>query len=196
MRFLTFLVCAFFHSYLIAADFQLPDYVLGTAKADIKAEVLAKTTVTLFEADAEISPLWVEDKLVAVQLSFYKGADYVALRQKVSQLLQQLSLQFGAVVWVSSEASPEANMTLEKQLDLLDQVLKTAVETAAGYKQSHLANSTLVLDFQPAPQPDNVRLHLAVSYSSLHGDYALDLFIDEKTAQERTASGIVNLEAF
>ena len=100
------------------------------------------------------------------------------------------------MVWVSSEMKPEANQSLEQQLTMLDQVMAKAAETAAGYKQSHLANSTFVLDFQPLPQPDNLRIHLAISYSSLKAEYALDLFFDERTTAERTASGIVNLEAF
>lgn len=181
---------------LKAAEFQLPGYQLGMAKTAVKADVPEQTSLRVFEADAQTELQWQDDKLVAVQLSFYQGPDYATLRQKADLLLQQLYSQFGAVLWVSSEASPEATQSQEQQLALLDQVLKTAAETAAGYKQSHLANSTLVLDFQPSPQPDNSRLHLQVSFSSFDNNYKLVLFIDETAAAPRTANAIVNLEAF
>lgn len=196
MRLFSFLTMMLFSSALTAAEFQLPDFALGTAKAEMKAEVLAKTSVTVFETEAKIDTVWADDKLAAVQLTFYHGADYPTLRQKTTVLLQQLTTEFGAISWVSAEANPASAVTPEQQLELLDQVMKTAAETVAGYKQSHLANSTLVLDFQPTPQPDNSRLHLTISYSSISAEYRLELFIDDKKAPERTSGAIVNLEAF
>lgn len=195
MRLFSFLAMMAFSPVLAAADFQVSDYSLGSAKADLKAEILSKTTVTLFEADAKVETQWTEDKLTAVQLSFYQGTDYEILRQKTSQLLTQLSSQFGTVVWVSPEADTAATQTTEQQLGLLEQVMKTAPGTAAAYKQSHLAHTDLVLDFQPNPQPDNSRLHLQISFSSLSGEYSLLLFVDEKTSAERTAAAVVHLEA-
>jgi hypothetical protein len=185
-----------FSSPALAVDFQLPDYVLGKAKTELSPEVLAKPSVNLFSADAKIELQWTEDKLAAVQLTYYQGTDYEVLKQKASLLLQQLSSQFGAIGWVSPEADSSATQTLEQQLGLLDQVMKTAPETAANYKQSHLANSTLVLDFQPTPQPDNSRLHLQISYSSFASEYSMVMFIDDPKAEARTAVAIVNLEAF
>lgn len=101
MRLLSFLVMMAFNPLVIAADFQVADYVLCTAKTNLKAELLTKTTVTLFEADAKVETQWADDKLTSVQLNFYQGDNYEILRQKTSQLLTQLSSQFGAVVWVS-----------------------------------------------------------------------------------------------
>lgn len=186
-----------FSGALLAADFQLPELALGTEKAQIKPEVLSQTKVQLFEADAQLEIQWAEDKIAALQLTFYQGTDFQLLRQKTSHLLTQIGVQFGSVVWLyaESEADAASAKTLEQQLALLDQVLKSAPEAAAGYKQSHLANSTFVLDFQPSPQPDNNRLHLQVSYSAMTNNYNLTLFIDNKTAPERTAFAIVNLEA-
>jgi hypothetical protein len=196
MRIFSFLAMIAFSPALAAADFQVSDYSLGSAKADLKADLLSKTTVTLFEADAKVETQWTEDKLTAVQLSFYQGADYEILKQKTSQLLTQLSSQFGTVVWVSPEADTAATQTTEQQLGLLEQVMKAAPGTAAAYKQSHLAHTDLILDFQLNPQPDNSRLHLQISFSSLSGEYSLLLFVDEKTSAERTAEAVVNLEAF
>lgn len=196
MRLLSFLTIMVFNPLVMAADFQVADYVLGSAKADLKTELVAKTTVTLFETDAKIATQWTDDKLAAVQLSFYQGDDYEILRQKTSQLLTQLSSQFGTVVWVSPEADTAATQTTEQQLDLLEQVMKSATETAAAYKTSHLAHTNLMLDFQPEPQPDNSRLHLQISFSSIDNEYMLVLFVDEKAAAARTAAAIINLEAF
>lgn len=179
-----------------SVDFQLPDYVLGKTKAELSAEALNTTSISLFGAEAQLAPQWAEDKLAAVQLSYYQGSDYEVLKQKASLLLEQLSAQFGAVIWVSPEADPSTTQTLEQQLGLLEQVMKTAPETAVNYKQSHLANSTLVLDFQPTPQADNSRLHLQISFSSFDNEYSLTLFIDTPEAEARTAVAIVNLEAF
>lgn len=196
MRLLSFLVMMAFNPLVIAADFQVADYVLGTEKTNLKAELPAKTTVTLFEADAKVETQWTDDKLTSVQLSFYQGDNYGILKQKTSQLLTQLNSQFGAVVWVSPEADTAATQTTEQQLGLLEQVMKSAPETAAGYKTSHLANTQLMLDFQPEPQPDNSRLHLQISFSSINGEYMLVLFVDEKAAVARTAAAIINLESF
>lgn len=196
MRLFSFLAIMAFSPVIMAADFQVSDYKLGSAKADLKAEILNKTTVHLFEADAKVETQWTENKLAALQLSFYQGADYEILRQKTSQLLAQLNSQFGAVVWVSPEADTATTQSTEQQLGLLDQVMKTASDIAADYKKSHLAHTNLILDFQPNPQPDNSRLHLQISFSSLSGDYSLLLFVDEKTSAERTATAVVNLEAF
>lgn len=196
MRIFYFLAITLFCSPVIAADFQLPDFVLGTKKTDMKAESLAKTSMTLFAAEAVIETEWADDKLKALSLHFYQGVDYKELRQSFSQLQQQLITAFGALVWVSAETTADSTQTPEQQLALLDQLMATAVQTTAGYRQSHLANSTLVMDFQPAPQPDNNRLHLQVSFSSLTDEYRLILFIDDKTAPERTAPAVINLEAF
>lgn len=196
MRVFSFLAMMAFNTAVMAADFQIPDYVLGTEKANLKPEVLSKTTLSLFEADAKVETEWVDGKLTAVQLNFYQGANYEILKQKTSQLFAQLSTQFGAVVWVSPEADSTATQTTEQQLGLLDQVMKTAPEIAAGYKQSHLANTNLILDFKPEPQPDNSRLHLQISFSSINNEYNLIVFVDEKTAAERTAKAVVNLDAF
>ncbi len=196
MRFLTCLLVIIFSSHLSAAEFQLPDYVLGTAKAEIKTEVLDKTSITLFGADAQLETQWTEDKLAALHLTYYRGADYKVLREKASRLLQQLTTQFGAVIWVSSESATPSQQTIEQQVGLIDQVLEKAAETSAGYRQSHLASTRLVLDFQPSPQPDNLRVHLSLSYVSLKDEYVLELFFDQSTAPERTATSIVNLEAF
>jgi hypothetical protein len=196
MRVFSLFALMMFSSTTLAADFQLPDLALGSAKAEIKPEILNKTTVQLFQTDAKVEIQWAEDKIAALQLTFYQDADYEVLRQKTSSLLTQVSYQFGAVNWVSAEAGATSEQTLEQQLSLLDQVLKTAPQAAATYKQSHLANATMVLDFQPSPQPDNSRLHIQASYSALSNSYSLKLFIDEKTAAERTGFAIVNLEAF
>lgn len=196
MRIFSFFVVTLFSFSLLAADFQLGELALGAKKADIKAETLATTNLTLFEADAKVEMVWTEDQLTSVLLSFYQGSDYPQLKQKFSDLQQKLTANFGAVNWISADTEPTESTSLELQLNLLEQVMKNAAETAATYKQSHLANSNLVLDFQPTPQPDNSRLHLQLRYSSISGEYSLILFVDEKTAAARTAIAIVNLEAF
>jgi hypothetical protein len=196
MRIFSFFVMTLFSFSLLAADFQLAELSLGAKKADIKAETLATTHLTLFEAEAKVEMVWTEDQLTAVLLNFYQGSDYPQLKQKFSALQQQLTANFGAVSWISPDTEPTESISPEQQLHLLEQVMKNAAETAATYKKSHLANSTLVLDFQPTPQPDNSRLHLQLSYSSISGEYSLILFVDEKTAAARTATAIVNLEAF
>lgn len=196
MRIFSFCAITLFSASLMAADFQLPDFVLGSTKTGLKDEVLAKTSLTLFEAQATVETQWAEDKLQAVLLTYYQGTDYAELKRKFSGLQQQFITAFGALVWVSSEATPNTTQTTEQQLALLDQVMQTAPQMAAGYRQSHLAHSNLILDFQPSPQPDNNRLHLQIRFSSISGEYSLILFVDEKTTAERTAAAVVNLEAF
>lgn len=184
-----------FSASVMSADFQLPNYMLGVEKSTLTPEVLAQTKVSLFELDAAVSALWADNKLKSVELSFYQGKDYTALKQKTTQLLQQLTAKFGAVVLVLPNAELTSGITLEQQLEVLDQVMQTSAAKAAGYRQSHQANSIFVLDFQPASQPDNCRLHLAVTYSSVSDEYHLELFIDEKTAESRVAGSVINLEA-
>lgn len=196
MRIFSFFAITLFSASLMAADFQLPDLVLGSTKSELKGEVLAKTSLTLFEAQAIVETQWAEDKLQAVLLTYYQGTDYTELRRKFSALQQQFITAFGTLAWVSSEATPDTTQTIEQQLALVDQVMQTAPELAAGYRQSHLAHSNLILDFQPSPQPDNNRLHLQIRFSSINGEFKLMLFVDEKTAAERTAAAVVNLEAF
>ena len=195
MRVFSFLAMLVFSPVVLAADFQVDAYALGTEKASLSAELLNKTTVTLFDAEAKLETQWTEDKLSAVQLNFYQGTDYSALQQKASQLFSQLSARFGAVLWVSPETDTAATQTTEQHLGIVEQVMKTAAKISAEYKKSHSAHTYLMLDFQPEPQPDNSRLHLQISFSSISAEYSLVLFVDEKTAAERTATAVVNLEA-
>ncbi|WP_127020789.1 hypothetical protein [Rheinheimera mangrovi] len=196
MRVFSFVAMLAFSPALLAADFQVDAYVLGAAKASLSAELQNEKTVTLFEAAAKVETQWTEDKLSALQLNYYQGPDYTLLQQKTSLLLTQLSSKFGAVAWVSSETDATTVQSTEQHLGIVEQVMKTADKISADYKTSHLANTRLVLDFQPEPQPDNSRLHLQISYSSISSEYSLMLFVDEKTAVERTATAVVNLEAF
>lgn len=196
MRGFSFLLMLVFSPVVLAADFQVDAYTLGTEKASLSAELLNKTTVTLFEAEAKVETQWTDDKLSSVQLNFYQGTDYSALHQKASQLFSQLSARFGAVVWVSPATDTASPQNTEQHLAMLDQVMKTALNVSAEYKKSHLAHTNLVLDFQPEPQPDNSRVHLQISFSSVSAEYSLVVFVDEKTAAERTATAVVNLEAF
>lgn len=196
MRVFSFVAMLAFSPALLAADFQVDAYVLGAAKASLSAELQNEKTVTLFEAAAKVETQWTEDKLSALQLNYYQGPDYILLQQKTSLLLTQLSSTFGAVAWVSSETDATTVQSTEQHLGIVEQVMKTADKISADYKTSHLANTRLVLDFQPEPQPDNSRLHLQISYSSISSEYSLMLFVDEKTAVERTATAVVNLEAF
>lgn len=196
MRVFSFVAMLAFSPALLAADFQVDAYVLGAAKASLSAELQNEKTVTLFEAAAKVETQWTEDKLSALQLNYYQGPDYTLLQQKTSLLLTQLSSTFGAVAWVSSETDATTVQSTEQHLGIVEQVMKTADKISADYKTSHLANTRLVLDFQPEPQPDNSRLHLQISYSSISSEYSLMLFVDEKTAVERTATAVVNLEAF
>ncbi|RVT46131.1 hypothetical protein EMM73_10540 [Rheinheimera sediminis] len=196
MRILCFFAVTLFSASVLATDFQITDFVLGSKKADLNAEVLSKTSLTLFEAQATVETQWTGDRLQAVLLTYYQGQDYVELRRKFSALQQQFITVFGSLTWVSSEVRADATQTPEQQLALLDQVMQTAPEITEGYRQSHLANSTLTLDFQPELQPANSRLHLQVSFSSTAGEYSLIVFVDEKTTAERTAAAVVNLEAF
>lgn len=195
MRICSFFAALLVSSSLIAAEFQLPDFVLGTAQTTLKADPATKTSLTLFETKASVDPQWTEDKLTAVALNFYQGTDYTEFRQKFAELQQGLHIKVGSLAWVSPEATTDTTQSPEQQLALLDQVMKTAPDTADSYKQSHLANANLVLDFQPKPQPDNCRLHLQLSFSSISGEYSVILFVDEKSAAERTAAAVVNLEA-
>jgi hypothetical protein len=196
MRVFSFVAMLAFSPALLAADFQVDAYVLGAAKGSLSAELQNEKTVTLFEAAAKVETQWTEDKLSALQLNYYQGPDYTLLQQKTSLLLTQLSSTFGAVAWVSSETDATTVQSTEQHLGIVEQVMKTADKISADYKTSHLANTRLVLDFQPEPQPDNSRLHLQISYSSISSEYSLMLFVDEKTAVERTATAVVNLEAF
>jgi hypothetical protein len=196
MRVFSFVAMLAFSPALLAADFQVDAYVLGAAKASLSAELQNEKTVTLFEAAAKVETQWTEDKLSALQLNYYQDSDYTLLQQKTSLLLTQLSSTFGAVAWVSSETDATTVQSTEQHLGIVEQVMKTADKISADYKTSHLANTRLVLDFQPEPQPDNSRLHLKISYSSISSEYSLMLFVDEKTAVERTATAVVNLEAF
>ena len=86
MRVFSLLALMMFSGTLLAADFQLPDLALGSAKAEIKPEILNKTTVQLFQTDAKVEIQWAEDKIAALQLTFYQDADYEILRQKTSVL--------------------------------------------------------------------------------------------------------------
>jgi len=171
-----------------AADFSLPGLTLGETSSTNEPDT------ELFGMKLKAKTELNEGKLSAVQIVLYQGTEPAAFVALLDKVAQQWQKDWQGLVLLKPDEKEPVDLTAVDNYTELKQFFTDANQLAEQYRSSHRAETILLVDVEPATQPDNCRLHLSLQYQSMSSSYQLVLYVDSKDAPSRNAEAVVNLQ--